>query len=137
MPADVARHCRPPGGVPMLLVHATGDTVTAYDGQDFSLSPPRLALISAPDTAAFWRDANDCDAAPSFIADYPDINLVGGGNFAQYVQWSDCATGAPVGLLTILGGIHDWPVSHPGTPNPFDAGAFALDFLREHARTQR
>lgn len=134
MPTRVAETCVSPGGVPMLLMHGTGDTVTAYHGQEFSVTPPRLALVSAPDTAAFWRGANGCDAAPSFVADYAGINLVGGGNFAEYVQWSDCTTDAPVGLFTIFGGVHDWPLSRPGTANPFDAGAFALDFLREHSR---
>ena len=134
MPTRVEQHCDPPGGVPMLLVHATGDTVTGYNGGDFSISPPRLSLISVPNTAAYWRAANGCDPAPSFVADYAGLNLVGGGNFAEYVQWSDCTTGAPVAVFTIMGGVHDWPASHPGTLDPFNSGALALDFLGEHSR---
>ena len=134
MPTRVEQYCRPPGGVPMLLVHATGDNVTGYNGGDFSISPPRLSLISVPDTAAYWRAANGCDAAPSLVADYAGLNLVGGGNFADYLQWSDCASGAPVAVFTIMGGVHDWPVSHPGTPNPFDVGELVLDFLRTYSR---
>jgi polyhydroxybutyrate depolymerase len=103
-PAD----CTPGRAIPVMEFHGTADPLVPYDGGSPSASlwsvlypnaaPPTFE--SVPDTIAFWRNLDGCDATPQQTFSNGD---------ATCETYSGCQGGAVVTLCTIAGGGHTWP----------------------------
>ncbi len=84
--------CEPSEAVPVFAFHGLADEVIFFDGG-------QALLPSLPDWAAWWADANGCEA---------DVSPVGMPR-GLYWRWAACDEEATVSLVA-LGGIgHEWP----------------------------
>lgn len=107
--------CDPSRAVPVISIHGTGDRFVPYDGSvgsgpaGLGLTPETIAGLvfmterpGAEASSAAWADHDGC-------ATEPDVSAVNDQVTRQ--QWTGCAEGSDVELITIDGGEHTWPGS--------------------------
>lgn len=119
--------CTDQRAVPMIAFHGTADPVTPYDGGTTWVSPRAFPAI--PEWAEKWARRNRC-AARSESA------IAAGVTRRDY---TNCADGANVTLVTIRGGGHTWPGGRPlpewflgPTSHDVDATREMWEFFRAH-----
>ncbi|NGY06299.1 alpha/beta hydrolase family esterase [Solimonas terrae] len=113
----------------MMFINGDEDPVGAYDGSS--------TLMSAPASAAFWAQANGCNATPQREA-LPDV--VDDGTQTVVDRYSGCTSGEAVRLYSVLGGGHTWPGTVDFSPSlgrtsqDFDASDAFMQFLLQFSR---
>lgn len=113
----------------MMFVNGTDDNVEPYAGT--------VTLMSAPESAAFWAQANGCAASAQREA-LPD--RVDDGTAVVVDRYGGCASGEAVRLYTVQGGGHTWPGAVDFTPalgrtsQDFDATTSFIEFLLQFSR---
>lgn len=113
--------------VPMITIHGTEDPVTPYHG-GVSFVAPR-AFPDIPSWTASWAQRNGCDPNPVDSVLAPEIS---------HREYTNCANGADVVLLSLGGVGHVWPGGKPlpewflGPNSDFDANAAMWTFFRQH-----
>jgi len=113
-------------GMPPAVMFIAGneDPLGAYDGSS--------TLMSAADSAAFWAQANGCNAIPQRES-LPDI--VDDGTQTVLDRYGGCRSGEAVRLYSVLGGGHTWPGTVDFSPSlgrtsqDFDASETFMRFL--------
>ena len=124
----------PPVGVAMIL--GTDDPIVPYGGGEIEVfNQQRGEVLSAADSAAFWRDRNDCLADAQATK---KIDTADDGMRVVKTEWRKCE-GAPVTLFKIVGGGHTWPSGKQYLPSSIvgpvnhdiDAGVEAWRFFSE------
>jgi polyhydroxybutyrate depolymerase len=121
----VARVTAPRRPLPVIMFHGTADSRVPYDAPSAGAG----GVIGAPETAAFWAEANHCRAEP--LVDTLERNAV------VRTTYGACDEGADVVLYTLIGAGHIWSGEsrHPGpwpAPTPL-----AWRFFEAHPRTAR
>lgn len=114
--------CAAPKRLPVLAVHGTDDVIVPYDGgAPTAASIARLGRwvnASVAHAAEVWSMRDGCSGA-STVAD----------GAVETTDYSGCASGSAVRIVTIRGGTHRWPTT---ANERFDASAaivawFGLD----------
>lgn len=104
LPAPLEADCQPARPLPVLMMVGTDDPLMPFEGGTVAYN--RGEVLSAAQTAAFWRGINGCtDTAAR--TDLPD--LADDGVRVMLDQYEDCTSGAPVWWYTLEGGGHGWP----------------------------
>jgi polyhydroxybutyrate depolymerase len=103
MPKELADHCRPGGGTPLIVINSTDDPYNPYEGAD-DARWSRGEVLSTLDTVDFWQRRNGCEGR-SQEKPLPDKDNSDGSTVTAR-QYADCRTGSPVVLLTVQGGGH-------------------------------
>ncbi len=113
-----------PSGVPMpiLIIHGTDDAVIPYVGgwgALRTLSRKTEPALAAADAVAFWIANNNCeDVAYTTTSE----------RNARIQTYSGCGAGGDVVLITLLEGLHGWPVV-AANPNAFLLTDDAVDIF--------
>jgi len=107
----IEQTCVPAQPVSVLEIHGLADTAVPFNGN--SVFPP------VPATISHWRSVNRCGAASSTRSQ---------GRVTT--QTWQCAAGTEVGLTTIQGLGHGWPLDVAG----FDPAATIWAFFQSHPR---
>jgi polyhydroxybutyrate depolymerase len=102
--SDNLAHCDPARPVPVILFHGTKDPVVPY------LWTADDTLISAPDVAAYWAEANGCDPVPE---ENHEPDRENDGTRVLRTSYTGCRAGSEAVLYTIEGGTHTWPGAAP------------------------
>ncbi|HZV20932.1 MAG TPA: PHB depolymerase family esterase [Hyphomicrobiales bacterium] len=107
MPADIAQSCKPSRPVPILLINATADPLVPWNGGGVGLAEERGQVVSTEETIGFWRRTNGCseNAKKADIAEERADDRTN----AQLELYRECASGAPVALIRVVGGGHRIP----------------------------
>lgn len=95
----VANRCGGPRRLPVVMFNGTLDLLTLYGGS--------LGQKSAPATAAFWAERNQCAPGSYTVMAIPDRDLRD-GTTANVGRYGRCAD-SMVALYTINNGGHTWP----------------------------
>jgi len=107
MPAAIRDACKPGGGVSVIFIAGTADTVTRYGGGVLSVvSFPGYTMLSAETSAAHFGHANRCADAPT-IRDLPR-RVRNDQTSVSVINYPDCTHGK-VELWRVIGGGHTWP----------------------------
>jgi polyhydroxybutyrate depolymerase len=104
--------CRPSQGMPLMMFMGTADPLMPYDGGMPKLAsviekfkgPLTDAMVSSPDTAAYWAQVNGCSG--SSTRDLADP--VNDGTTVSETDYSGCNSGGVV-LYSVNNGGHAWP----------------------------
>ena len=119
--------CTDQRAVPMIAIHGTADPMTPYDGGTTWVS--QRAFPAIPVWTANWARRNRC-GAPIESAAAADVTRR---------DYTNCADGADVTLVTIHGGGHSWPGGKPipewfvgPTTRSIDATREMWAFFRAH-----
>lgn len=123
MTDSVAFYCEAERRVPIMQIHGTEDGTVPYEGS--------LAYGGVNETMEFWRNRNECLAAP-IETDLPDIAPADETTVSLSV-FEDCEANSEVRLYTVHGGGHTWPgaFSLPGdvTSQEIKANVEVWNFL--------
>lgn len=95
----VASRCSGPRRIPVVMFNGTFDLLTPYDGS--------LGQKSAPATAAFWAERNQCAPGDIGVTRLPDRDTRD-GTTVTVSRYSRCVDSS-VALYTINNGGHTWP----------------------------
>jgi polyhydroxybutyrate depolymerase len=87
----------PKAPVAVLLINGKQDASVLYDGGQ----APNLNALSVADSVQFWTDADQCTGIPTTTTS-ADGNIV-------IDDFTVCAAGSEVELITIVSGRHEWP----------------------------
>ncbi|NNM75239.1 alpha/beta hydrolase family esterase [Enterovirga aerilata] len=110
MPADLAVRCKPAHPVAVLQISGTADPIMPFSGgpvADFGGRGQGGQVLSVADAAAFWRRRNGCGGPAAQealrpIASFDPTRIL-------RTRYTGCTAGAPVTVLTVMGGGHAWP----------------------------
>jgi polyhydroxybutyrate depolymerase len=125
----LATKCGVSPSAAVTFVNGIDDPIGPYEGNS--------TLMSAPDSAAFWAQANGCNAVP-LRESLPD--LVDDGTTVVVDRYRGCGSGEAVRLYTVTGGGHTWPGAVDFTPSlgattqDFDATTTFMQFLLPFSR---
>lgn len=141
MPQNLTTMYDPALPVPVLLMHGTEDPIVPYEGGVLNPSLPMGVVLSAPQSAAFWAENNDCATTPESVLE-PNAELT--NETTVYRNTYPPQTGAAeVVFYRIEGGGHSWP----GSPwllslttagrisGDIDASQVIWDFCARHTRS--
>jgi polyhydroxybutyrate depolymerase len=112
----MARACKPPQAIPMLLMNGTADPLVAYQG---GKGTSRFALpdvLPTQQTVAFWRKVNGCDAADGISTALPNHDPDNGSTVTRID--SRCPPQRDVVLYRINDGGHRMPGAKPDARMP-------------------
>jgi len=111
------------GPIPVLMIHGEQDTHVLYDGGVGVVD----VLYAKPVSAAvdFWTSADACTGDPQ------EQTSTDGNVLTE--DYTSCANGSEVELLSIVNGRHEWPTleGHTG----FSATDAIWDFFSRHSKT--
>ena len=113
--------CDAPSPMSVLIIHGLADQTVPYDGGE---SNERTAArfgqwenVSVSDSAAFWRDRDDCATEPVTTIEGPIATDL----------YEDCVNDRMLEVVSITGGTHSWPrLDTQG----YDASASILSFFQ-------
>jgi polyhydroxybutyrate depolymerase len=117
--AMILEDCQPSRPVAVIEIHGTTDPLVPYEGGDTAGgatqdSPPTMAV------AERWAELNGC-ATPGSAET---------GGSVTTLNWSGCASGSSVSLVSIEGGGHTWFAPGLGPANgAVDATSAIWDFF--------
>lgn len=129
MITTLAAKCDTSAPPAMMFIDGDQDPLGAYEGNS--------TLMSVPDSAAFWAQANGCGMTPQRES-LPD--LVEDQTQTVVDRYQDCGTGKAVRLYSVLGGGHTWPGTADFSPSlgptsqDFDASDAFMQFLLQFSR---
>jgi polyhydroxybutyrate depolymerase len=103
----VAAACHPARAIPVLLMNGSADPLIPYGGGGFHGRREGADYLSTPDTLAFWRRANACEARDAGSQVLPDRDP-GDRSTVTRID-SHCPRGRGVVLYRIDGGGHRLP----------------------------
>lgn len=113
--------CEAPSPMSVLIIHGTADHTVPYDGGE---SNERTAArfgqwenVSVADSAAFWRDRDECERRPVTTIEGP----------VTRDRYEGCMNDRMLEVVSITNGTHSWPrLDTQG----FDASASILGFFQ-------
>lgn len=109
MPLAVFDRCSPRHPVPMMMISATDDDLVPFEGGGVGFTGRRGEVVSAYETADFWRRNNRCRGRPD-RREMPDRDPEDGSRVTMFYN-TDCAGDAAVILLRVEGAGHRVPGS--------------------------
>ena len=140
VPQGLLEGPRPPGRLPVLLMHGTQDPILAFgEATETVEAGPHGVLMSAPANAAWWAQHNGCEGEAEYVA-LPDKHPDDGTTVKRITY--PCDKDREVILYRIEGGGHTWP-GHENwyprfivgpTSEEIDATATIWYFFKRHAR---
>lgn len=104
--------CDPRRPVPVIEFHGTADATIPYDGD------ADRGLPAIQDWVGAWVGRNGCATGPDVEATAPDVTTY---------RWTDCAAGAEVTHVAVLGGGHTWPGE-----DSYSGGGYATHSIEAH-----
>ncbi|MEU4361213.1 poly(3-hydroxybutyrate) depolymerase [Promicromonospora sp. NPDC023987] len=104
--------CAPQRPVPVIELHGTNDVTIPYVG-DVDRGLPAI-----PHWAGEWVGRNGCTTGPEVEATADDVTTY---------RWTDCAAGAEVTQVAVLGGGHTWPGE-----DSYSGGGYATHSIEAH-----
>jgi polyhydroxybutyrate depolymerase len=104
--------CAPRRPVPVIELHGTNDVTIPYVG-DVDRGLPAI-----PHWAGEWVGRNGCTTGPGVEATADDVTTY---------RWTDCAAGAEVTQVAVLGGGHTWPGE-----DSYSGGGYATHSIEAH-----
>ncbi|MFD2791998.1 alpha/beta hydrolase family esterase [Promicromonospora vindobonensis] len=104
--------CVPERPVPVIEFHGTNDVTIPYVG-DVDRGLPAI-----PHWAGEWVERNGCTTGPDVEATAADVTTY---------RWTDCAAGAEVTQVAVLGGGHTWPGE-----DSYSGGGYATHSIEAH-----
>jgi polyhydroxybutyrate depolymerase len=104
--------CAPQRPVPVIEFHGTADATIPYDG-DAGRGLPAIG-----DWVGAWVGRNGCATRPDVEATADDVTTY---------RWTDCAAGAEVTHVAVLGGGHTWPGE-----DSYSGGGYATHSIEAH-----
>jgi len=99
--------CHPSRPIPLLLMNGTADPLIPYAGGRFHDRRKNADYLSTPDTLAFWRKANGCQAGDAKQSALPDRDRSDRSTITRID--SRCPAGREVVLYRVDGGGHRLP----------------------------
>ncbi|MEO8805136.1 MAG: PHB depolymerase family esterase [Burkholderiaceae bacterium] len=124
MPVALAASCRPARAVPVVMFSGTADPLMPYAGGRVA-GRVGGAVLSAPETAAFWARINGAAASPQARA-LADADP-GDGTTTELLEYS-----GDVALYRVNGGGHTWPGGAQYAASRF-VGKVSKDFSANEA----
>jgi polyhydroxybutyrate depolymerase len=119
---ELARGCHPSRPVPMLVMNGTADPLIPFDGGKGASHFAVEGFWSTPDTLAFWRRANGCQAGDAAVTDLGDRDAADKSTVTRIE--SHCPQGRDVVLYRVNGGGHRMPGAFSDARFPRIAAAF-------------
>ncbi|WP_242504128.1 alpha/beta hydrolase family esterase [Promicromonospora panici] len=104
--------CDPERPVPMIEFHGTADATIPYDGD------ADRGLPAIRDWVGAWVERNGCATGPDIEPTADDVITY---------RWTDCAAGAEVTHVAVLGGGHTWPGE-----DSYSGGGYATHSIEAH-----
>jgi polyhydroxybutyrate depolymerase len=102
--ANLAETCAPSRPLPILYVLGENDPLVPYAGG--VINGNRGTALSAADSLAAWAKLGGCTGAPT-TRTLPD--RVQDDTHVSETLYTNCQSGAQVGLYSVAGGGHTWP----------------------------
>ena len=124
MSAALAASCSPARAVPIVMFSGTADPLMPYAGGSV-FGRVGGAVLSAPDTAAFWACRNGVAASPR-ISSLPDT-ATNDGTTPDLLTHGSADSAGEVALYRINNGGHTWPGGTQYLPERF-IGKLSKDF---------
>ena len=109
--AAMVEGCKGAQPIPIVLINGTADPLVAYDGGKGSSRHGLPNVWSAPQTIAFWRKVNGCEAGDAATSELPDIDPADTSTVTRIE--SRCPKGRDVVLYRVNGGGHRMPGKNP------------------------
>ncbi len=140
MLVDIPKGGPPDTPRPMLIIHGTEDPIIPYDQELVFAGPNRtISLFPAPETVAFWVEANDCNPTPE-IEELPENDRTDGTTVVRETYLGN-DTRSEVIHYRVEGGGHTWPGGREVWPRPFvgrlskefNAADVIWNFLERHS----
>ena len=104
MPVHQQQKCQPLAPVSMLMINGTNDKSVYYQGDEES---QKGALVSVREAVSFWREQNQCPAAPTTNVIFVPENQSSNSKVKTYA-YSDCRNGSEILHLAVVNGGHLW-----------------------------
>lgn len=104
--------CAPERPVPVIEFHGTADATIPYGGD------ADRGLPAIRDWVDTWTGRNGCATGPDVEATADDVTTY---------RWTDCAAGAEVTHVAVLGGGHTWPGE-----DSYSGGGYATHSIEAH-----
>lgn len=99
--------------MPVLIINGTEDPIVSFGGGKLIYGNREIGItISAPETAKFFANLNDCESKPKMKEIRPDFNE--SHIKIRQTRYEDCHGKSDVILLAVEGAGHVWPGQHPG-----------------------
>jgi polyhydroxybutyrate depolymerase len=95
--------------ISILIMNGTADKLMPYKGGYIIDRKDMGEVVSTPETALFWAEANGCKKEPTTTF-MPDIDPDDGTRVIQ-MDYPHCYPGVEVKLYSIENGGHSWPNS--------------------------
>jgi polyhydroxybutyrate depolymerase len=125
---DVTSACPTENHVSILFMHGTGDRVIPWEGKRLHIGDLFISTaLSAPETARFWAELNDCSMEPT-IELLPDSNPDDRLSIRRDL-YSECADATEVAFYRMVNGGHWWFQ----TPD-FNVSEVIWSFFEAHPR---
>ena len=124
LPVDLP--CDPARPLPIMLINGTADPIVPFDGGPINLMMVATNHIvhSTADSVTFWREVNGCSAN----AETTELDERRDGTSVTGDVYADCASGAPVVLITVHDGGHAWPGVQVGLLQEMLSGRVSREF---------
>jgi len=113
----------PQGPFPVLMINGKADPIVIYDGGQGG--NPDMYTKSVADAVAFWTLADSCSTTPQTQTS-TDGNVITD-------DYTACASGSEVELITTLSGQHEWPTLNNHAH--FPATDAIWDFFSRHSKS--
>ncbi|WP_347558825.1 PHB depolymerase family esterase [Robbsia sp. KACC 23696] len=110
LPSDLVLICHPRRAIAVMQIDGTKDPIMPFGGGAVSTlggAGEGGDVISVPATASFWAKQNHCSTHASQQL-LPPIVAFDRTRIME-ARYQGCAPGAPVTLLSVIGGGHAWP----------------------------
>lgn len=110
LPSDLVSVCHPRRAIAVMQIDGTKDPIMPFGGGAVSTlggAGEGGDVISVPATASFWAKQNHCSPHASQQL-LPPIVAFDRTRIME-ARYQGCAAGAPVALLSVIGGGHAWP----------------------------
>lgn len=104
--------CAPERPVPVIEFHGTDDVTIPYVGD------VDRGLPAVPHWVGEWAGRNGCATGPGVESTADDVTTY---------RWTDCAAGAEVTHVAVLGGGHTWPGA-----DSYSGGGYTTDSIEAH-----
>jgi polyhydroxybutyrate depolymerase len=104
---ESASGCHPSRPVPMLVMNGTADPLIPYEGGKGASRYAVDGFWSTPNTLAFWRRVNGCQAADAAVTELADRDPADQSTVTRIE--SQCPPGSDVVLYRVNGGGHRMP----------------------------